>query len=166
MAANVQSLDLPSVIAAVARVMRAQADEGGILLSADIAPGLPRVMADEKRLRQVLINLVTNAVKFKEREGSVSIAAHMTGGSIAITVTDTGIGIAPEDIDRAFEPFVQLEASLSRRFGGSGLGLHLARTLARAMGFKLTLDSEQGRGTTATLIIPADRQVAEETPHD
>ncbi len=164
MATNMQSLDLPSVVAGVARVMRAQADEAGITLSVEIDDCLPRVFADEKRLRQVMINLVTNAVKFTEKDGSVHIAARIATGGLLIAVTDTGIGIATEDIDRAFEPFVQLEASLSRRYGGSGLGLHLARTLARAMGFELTLASEQGRGTTATLTIPADRLVAEETP--
>lgn len=155
LAAGAVRLDLYSVLEAVARVARAQAAEARLTLELDLPEGLPRILADEKRLRQVLQSLVTNAVKFTEAGGRVTIAAAMAGPDLAITIADTGIGMAAEDVVRAFEPFVQLETTLARRFGGSGLGLHLARTLSRAMGFDLALDSHPGEGTTATLTIPA-----------
>ncbi|PZW41883.1 PAS domain S-box-containing protein [Humitalea rosea] len=162
LSAGAARLDVYSALQAVARVARSQAAEAGLTLALDLPPGLPRILADEKRLRQVLQGLLTNAVKFTESGGTVTLAAAMAGPDLAITISDTGIGIAPEDLARAFEPFVQLETTLARRFGGSGLGLHLARTLSRAMGFDLRLQSQPGQGTLAILTIPAASLAAEE----
>ena len=155
-------LDVYSALQAVARVARSETAERGLALALELPPGLPRVVADEKRLRQVLQSLLNNAVKFTEAGGTVTLAAAMAGDDLTITVSDTGIGMAPEDLPRAFEPFVQLETTLARRFGGSGLGLHLARTVSQAMGFALRLESQPGQGTSAILIIPAASLVAEE----
>jgi signal transduction histidine kinase len=112
-------------------------------------------------MRQVMEALLSNAVKFTPLGGQVTLsaapAAH--GGSI-VTVADTGIGMAPEDIPRAFEAFTQLEAGHTRRYPGSGLGLYLARALAGAMGLTLTLESEPGRGTTARLVLPPAEEIS------
>ena len=106
----------------------------------------------------MLLNLVSNAVKFTPEKGSVTLSAAIEpSGDLVMRVTDSGIGIAPEDIPRAFEPFTQLDSSLARRFPGSGLGLYLSRALAEAQGATLTLESVPGAGTTAVLRFPKSR---------
>jgi signal transduction histidine kinase len=122
---------------------------------------------DARRLRRVLAALLGNAVKFTEAGGQVRLSAAPDGaGGVLMRVSDTGIGIAAEDIPRAFEPFTQLDSTLSRRFGGSGLGLHLARLLAEAMGASLVLDSVPGQGTTATLRLPAAITISAAVPQE
>ncbi|MCY1547623.1 Autoinducer 2 sensor kinase/phosphatase LuxQ [compost metagenome] len=117
-----------------------------------------QVQADGIRLRQILLNLLGNAIKFTE-QGSVALHASVeespTSESVLVlTVADTGIGIARADLPRLFTPFVQSETGATRRFDGTGLGLSISQQLAQLMGGELTLDSELGIGTRATLRIP------------
>jgi signal transduction histidine kinase len=129
--------------------------EAGLALNVSVAPGLPGLACDQRRLLRVLRALLDNAVKFTPAGGTLALTALADGaGGVLFRVADTGIGMAAEDIPRAFEPFTQLDSDLSRRYAGSGLGLHLARLLAEAMGASLTLDSAPGAGTTATLHLP------------
>nr|WP_237182129.1 PAS-domain containing protein [Roseomonas marmotae] len=145
-------LFLPSVLESAVRLVRGAAEVAEVELVMDPVPPLPRVLAEERRLRQVLLNLLSNAVKFTPAGGRIHLSAvPLPDGGADVTVRDTGIGIPPDQLPRAFEPFVQLEASHDRRYGGSGLGLYLARAFARAMGGELTLESERGQGTTARL---------------
>jgi signal transduction histidine kinase len=124
------------------------------------AGGPPFVRADERRLKQILLNLLSNAIKFTPAGGLVGIRASMTeGGGIAIAVSDTGIGIAAEEIDRAMAPFSQVETGLARRYDGTGLGLPLSKALAELHGGSLHLESEPGVGTTVTVCLPAARVV-------
>jgi signal transduction histidine kinase len=118
---------------------------------------LPLVRVDERKLKQILINLLSNAVKFTPAGGHVTIAARTDQTGIIITVSDTGIGIAPNDIARALSPFTQVENSMSRRFDGTGLGLPLADSLTRLHGGSLKLTSELGKGTTVTISLPTNR---------
>jgi CheY-like chemotaxis protein len=111
------------------------------------------VTGDPARVRQVLINLIGNAVKFTER-GAVDVTAVVTGDRLRFAVRDTGIGISPEDAGRIFDPFQQADSSFSRRFAGTGLGLTISRELARAMGGDLRCDSTPGQGSTFTFEIP------------
>ena len=109
-------------------------------------------VGDAQRLQQILLNLVSNAVKFTEA-GSVAITAAEVGrdgdlARLSIRITDTGIGISPDALDRIFDRYVQADASTTRRFGGSGLGLPIARSLAQLMGGSLTVESEVGKGST------------------
>jgi signal transduction histidine kinase len=148
-------VDAAALADALAEAARAQAAEAGVSLAVEASPGLPQARVDERRLRRVLAALVGNAIKFTPAGGSVRIALRADArGGLDIAVVDTGIGMAPEDIPRAFEPFTQLDSSHARHFPGSGLGLHLARMLAEAMGATLGLDSSPGAGTTATLRLP------------
>lgn len=119
--------------------------------------GNAHFMSDATRLRQILVNLVGNALKFTA-QGSVSVTAETTEieGSrfLSIAVKDTGTGIAPENLEKIFERFQQEDSSISLNYGGSGLGLSIARDLARLMGGSIRVESEQGSGSTFTLLIP------------
>ncbi|MBY0334084.1 MAG: PAS-domain containing protein [Acetobacteraceae bacterium] len=152
-------VDPAAVLEGAIRVMGATAASAKVALHTALEPCLPLLRADELRLRQVLLNLLSNAVKFTPAEGSVTLSAARdpARGGVTIRIADTGIGMEPADIPRAFEPFTQLDNALARRFQGSGLGLYLSRALAAAQGAELTLDSRPAEGTVALLHFPADR---------
>uniref|UniRef100_UPI003F6E7F5A sensor histidine kinase n=1 Tax=Elioraea sp. TaxID=2185103 RepID=UPI003F6E7F5A len=140
------------------RLLDPVARTASVSLDLAVPRDMPWVLGDERRLRQVLLNLVSNAVKFTGPGGAVRIEARLDhDGGIDLRVTDTGIGIAEQDLERVFQPFVQLDSSLSRRYQGSGLGLFLSRALAQAHGGSLHLESAPDRGTTAVLRLPAAR---------
>jgi signal transduction histidine kinase len=113
------------------------------------------VRADRTRLRQVVLNLLTNAVKFTPVGGRIGLSCEAAGGDLRIRVTDTGPGVPPEQVEAMFAPFVQLEQGLTRRHEGTGLGLAISRDLARGMGGDLTVESTPGVGSTFTLTLPA-----------
>jgi signal transduction histidine kinase len=116
------------------------------------------VWADTRRLRQVWINLFSNAVKFTPEGGWVEVVVEwQPGGGIAVRVSDSGIGIAEEDIERVQQPFSQVASALSRGHEGTGLGLSLSRSLIELHGGSLDLDSRLGEGTTVTVSLPAER---------
>ena len=127
--------------------------DGGVTLSADIDAGLPPMLADAEKLRQILINLLSNAAKFTAR-GSIRVRARHAGGVVSIEVADTGIGIPADKLESIFEEFEQVDASSTRAHGGSGLGLAIARRLARLMGGELQAQSTLGAGSTFTLTLP------------
>ncbi|SDC97034.1 PAS-domain containing protein [Belnapia rosea] len=155
-------VDVVSLAEGAVHMMQATAATAGVSLRASLPPSLPPLRADELRLRQVLLNLVANAVKFTPSGGAVTLDAGIEPeGDLLLRITDTGIGMEAADIPRAFEPFTQLDSSLSRRFPGSGLGLYLARALAEAQGATLTLDSTPGAGTIAVLRFPKARLLAD-----
>jgi len=134
---------------------------GELALMIELPADLPAIRGDALRLKQALLNLLSNAVKFTPRGGSIQVSAAMTpDGSIALAIRDTGIGMAPEQIPLALEPFRQLDDAFNRRFEGTGLGLPLARRLAERHGGQLRITSATGMGTTATLILPASRVIA------
>ena len=124
----------------------------------DVAPGMPNIHVDPGRLRQALANLLTNAIKFTPEGGAISVRAWQEkGGGVCFAVIDTGIGMAPEKIALAFEPFRQLDGSLARRFEGAGLGLPIAKSLVELHGGKLAIKSAVGAGTTVTISLPPAR---------
>jgi signal transduction histidine kinase len=139
--------------------MAAQAAE--ITLIVDVPDDLPTIRADERRLQQVLNHLLSNAVKFTEAGGTVTTGATIDeDGGFVLFVRDTGIGISEADLERVFEPFTQLDSSLSRRFQGAGLGLYASRAFVTGHGGRLVLRSTLGEGTTAEVRLPADRVLA------
>jgi signal transduction histidine kinase len=112
------------------------------------------VVADEERVQQVLLNLLTNAIKFTEPGGLVSLSCDVGDGTVQIRVRDTGRGIRREDQEKIFEPFVQVDRSPRDVNHGVGLGLAISRDLARRMQGDVTLESEVGLGSTFTLVLP------------
>ncbi|MBP0491305.1 PAS domain-containing sensor histidine kinase [Pararoseomonas indoligenes] len=148
-------LDPLPILRAAAVAGRRLAEGAGIAFEEALPAGLPSMRGDGGRLRQVMDALISNAVKFTPAGGRVTLsAATREGGGMEIVVSDTGIGMAQEDIPRAFEAFTQLEGGLSRRYPGSGLGLYLSRALTGAMGIGLDLHSTPGKGTTVRLAVP------------
>ncbi len=151
-------VELGELVQGVARVMAVTAASASLSLTLELPERLPRLRGDALRLRQVLLNLLANAIKFTPAGGSVRLTVTLEPeGGLVLSVIDTGIGMEEGDIPRAFEPFSQLDSSLARRFGGSGLGLHLSRALAEAQGAELALHSSPGQGTTAMLRFPRHR---------
>ncbi|HEY4442406.1 MAG TPA: ATP-binding protein [Candidatus Elarobacter sp.] len=159
-----------AAVEVVADILTATARVKGITLIASVAPNVPpAVLGDAHRVRQVLLNLVGNAVKFTER-GGVSVDVSVAGivdertAIVQFTVSDTGPGIAPELGPSLFEPFRQADAATTRRYGGSGLGLSIAKHLVDLMGGELTFDSVVGAGTTFRFVVPLEAAVMPAAP--
>ena len=144
---------LRKLLEETASLWRAKAEAKGLSLTLDIENCPSMVEEDQDRLRQILFNLLCNAVKFTD-QGGVSLIARPVGTELTIAVADTGIGIAPGQQELIFEKFHQADQSTSRRFGGTGLGLAICRNLADAMDGRVTVDSRPGEGSTFTLSLP------------
>jgi len=154
-------VDLGRVAEAVQAIFSARASEKDLALTVTTSPGARGLWrGDAMRIQQILQNLVSNAVKFTER-GAVGIEALEHKGAILLRVSDTGPGVPPEFQDQVFDAFTQADASTTRRFGGSGLGLSICRALARRMGGDVTLVSLPGKGSTFTVRLPLQRAEAE-----
>jgi signal transduction histidine kinase len=157
-------VDLAQTVASVRRLLAARIEEAGLTLRIEIAPDLPLMVADPIKMRQILLNLVSNAVKFTPRGGGVTvIVGHEYDGGVRVEVLDTGIGMTDVEMAVAMEPFGQVANALVRHHDGTGLGLPLARALAELHGAVFTLDSRPGKGTRAAFRIPPSR-VALPTP--
>jgi signal transduction histidine kinase len=150
-------VNVSEVIGFCLRLLQHRAAQGDIKLHSSVANSVPAVRADERKIKQALLNLLSNSVKFTPTGGSVSIAAAVQDGALAISVTDTGIGMSSDQVAHALEPFGQVDNSLARAHDGTGLGLPLARALAELHGGTLAVESEIGKGTTVTIILPGQR---------
>jgi len=154
-------IDIPELFDAALRMVKSAADEAGLTLHSEIAAsGLPRLRGDHRRVKQILLNLLSNAIKFTPGPGTVTISARQEAGGVVLTVADSGIGIASDDLDRALEPFGQIDHSLARAYEGTGLGLPLSKQLMELHGGSLQLASESGVGTTVTVSFPAERLIS------
>ena len=142
-------------------MLRERARVAGVALATDFADPLPLLHADERALRQVLLNLLSNAVKFTPSGGRawVSLAVE-SDGRLTLGVHDTGIGIAKSAKSRLFQPFAQADSALVRNQQGSGLGLSISRALVELHGGTITLESEEGRGTSVRVHFPRERVIA------
>jgi PAS domain S-box len=150
-----EDFPLPQAIGEVCAVLSPQADQKRIEVNTTIAPALDHVSLDRHKFKQILLNLLSNAVKFTHPGGRVDIcAAHLPGGELQLQVTDTGIGIATEDLPRLFVEFQRIERGTANRFQGTGLGLALTRKLIEIQHGTIAVESELGRGTTVTVLLP------------
>jgi signal transduction histidine kinase len=156
-------VDIQSIVKGVTLLLRERVANAGLTLKTELPDPLLPIRADERKLKQVLMNLLSNAVKFTPSGGQIAVRASIAGArGLVIEVSDTGIGIAAEDVERALSPFGQVDSRLNRRYEGTGLGLPLARALAELHGGTLTLDSTPGQGTTVWITLPPDRLVEHE----
>jgi signal transduction histidine kinase len=152
--------DLRDTVRSVRQLISDRIRHGGLFDSIQLPAGLPLVRADERKTKQVLLNLITNAVKFTPPGGRVEIIGGFDPeAGLTLTVADTGIGIAPTDLARVLEPFEQVDSSLSRSHQGTGLGLPLVKAIMDLHGGKIELHSEVGVGTRVSVTFPAFRAI-------
>ena len=150
-----ETVRVADIVALSLDIVRPLAQQGGVVCQAEIAPGVETMRGDPAKLRRVLINLLTNAIKFTESGGLVRLRAQReAGGAIALSVADTGIGIPADKLDLVMQPFGQVDSSLSRKHQGVGLGLPLAQRLVELHGGAMAIVSTPGKGTTVTARFP------------
>ena len=151
---DLQTVHLCDVIASVENLIRPQLTRKSLTLSSQPCSASLVVKADPVKLRQILANVLGNALKFTPEGGGISLAAQRSGDTAAICITDTGIGISRDMIDHVFEPFFQVQNGTTREYTGAGLGLAIARDFVRAMGGDITIESELGQGCQVTISLP------------
>ncbi len=153
---NNEIVELSDIVGSVEESMDSLALKKSIMLTTEVDPEVPLILSDWEKLRRILVNLVSNAIKFTPQDGSVSVhvSYDVRTRLVAIEVADTGIGIDPENHDLIFERFTQENMSTSRRYGGSGLGLSLVKDLVTMLGGTIKLKSELGQGAIFTVYLP------------
>jgi len=161
MSLHPEDVDFTAAAESALRLMSVRAEEGQLSLIADLDDDLPHLWGEPRRIKQILINLLGNAVKFTPEGGSVTLSARVEGGDLVVRVRDTGIGMAPEDIPNALKPFHQVDSRLARRYDGTGLGLPLTKAFVDLHGGTLSIDSTPGEGTTVILRFPPSSQLRE-----
>lgn len=154
-----EPVDPAAVIEQCLRIVRGRAEEKEIRLQVDIEDA-PEIEADPRALKQVILNLTSNAVKFTPEGGRITVRTFSTAEGVAIQVADTGIGIAKEDLPRLGRPFEQIESQHSKSHQGSGLGLALSKSLIELHGGTLSIESDLGEGTTVTFVMPVSEPAA------
>jgi signal transduction histidine kinase len=149
-----QPTEVAPLVADVVRTMRAQTEAGGQLLSEEIQPGLPPINVEPDRIRQILVNLLTNAHEYSPEGASIGVAARAVGAEVEITVTDNGPGIPADQLERIFERFTRGDAGLTQRVGGTGLGLAISKSLVELHGGSISAESAVGQGSTFRVRLP------------
>jgi signal transduction histidine kinase len=154
------TVDIANVVRTVARLVSPRVESAGLALETDLPDMPPFVFCDRLKVKQILLNLLSNAIKFTEQGGKITIAMGVDSErGLFVAVRDSGIGIAPGDLPRVLQPFVQVDSALNRTHNGTGLGLPLAAAMVELHGGKLVIDSEPGRGTTVKAFLPLARIV-------
>ncbi|SLN70289.1 sensor histidine kinase [Oceanibacterium hippocampi] len=150
---SLETIDLRRIAQSAVRLLAQNAESGGIELRLEMPTAMPQITADSRAVKQMLVNLISNAVKFTQPGGEVVVTSETVGEEYAVCVRDTGIGIAADQMERVFEPFGQVDSGFSRKEEGTGLGVPLVRSLIELHGGRLTIESEVGTGTEATLFF-------------
>jgi PAS domain S-box-containing protein len=150
-----EPLSLAQLVRTSMADFQAAAETAGLTLSAEIAPDLPLVSGDSVALHRMLDNLVSNALKFTSANGRVTMRLFSDKGTVTLQVSDTGVGISSDQLERIFDRFYQVDGSTTRRYGGVGLGLALVKEIVEAHGGQITVASQVGQGTTFTVSLPA-----------
>jgi PAS domain S-box-containing protein len=156
-ALNESMIEIQKLVAACLILVRGKAHAGSLTLSVEAPASVPAIVGDERLLKQTLLNLLSNAIKFTPKGGAVRLTTKMTPAGIEIAVADSGIGMSESELAKVAKPFVQLENWLVRKYEGTGLGLSIAKAFCELHGGRLEIVSAPGRGTTATIHLPASR---------
>jgi len=151
-----EPFDVASLVNSCCDIMRHTAEQRSLSLKVDVTPNIPELAADKRACKQMLLNVISNAIKFTEPDGWVHVSARVVDSNVVLSVSDNGIGIADQDLPRLGNPFVQANSSYDRSHEGAGLGLSVVKGLARLHGGTLELTSTLGKGTTATIVLPVD----------
>jgi cell cycle sensor histidine kinase DivJ len=154
-----EPFEVASLVKSCCDLMRHTAEQRSLSLIVDVAPGIPELPADNRACKQMLLNVISNAIKFTDPGGWVRVSARVEGESVELVVADNGIGIAEADLPKLGNPFVQANNSYDRSYDGAGLGLSVVKGLARLHGGQLELASTLGQGTTATILLPLDSPI-------
>jgi signal transduction histidine kinase len=152
---DVQTIPVHDTVEALEALVRPDLEKKELVFSCNACDSGLSVRADPEKLRQILLNLVGNAIKFTGPQGRIRVGAEQQGESVRIWVSDTGIGISADEIARVFEPFFQVERGPTRGYPGIGLGLAIARDLAHAMDGEVVLESRVGEGSTVSVLLPS-----------
>ncbi|HLB79634.1 MAG TPA: HAMP domain-containing sensor histidine kinase, partial [Dongiaceae bacterium] len=147
-----EPVEVAALVDECLKIVAGQAAERGVALSAKVDPALPPLHLDKRAAKQILLDLLSNALKFTPADGAVTVVVErLADGGAALRVSDTGIGIAADDIPRILTPFVQVESAMTRQHAGTGLGLPIAKALAEMHGGKLSIESTPGHGTIVSV---------------
>jgi two-component system sensor histidine kinase BaeS len=149
-----QPTEVAPLVEDVVRTMRAQTETGNQTLTEDVQPGLPPIYVEPDRIRQILVNLITNAHEYSPEGASIYVAARAVGAEVEISVTDDGPGIPAEQLDRIFDRFTRGDAGLTQRVGGTGLGLAISKSLVELHGGSIAAESTVGQGSTFRVRLP------------
>jgi signal transduction histidine kinase len=158
---NREPVDLRAALLGVLPVVKPRAQDKRIRISTFLPTDLPPVLADPGKLNQVLLNLITNGIKYTHENGSVSVEARTSGELVEIWVNDTGIGIAKEDQQKVFQRFTQIDSSATRSQGGTGLGLAIVRELVEMHGGSIRVQSKLGKGSSFVFTMPISSKPAD-----
>src|SRR5712671_210229 len=151
-----EPLRVDAVVTGCAELLALRAQEVGVAFNIEVPSGLPEIVADRGAIMQILINLITNAIKFSDRGGIVAVSAGVDGQHVLLEVADTGIGIAPDDLTRVGKPFFQVQDRCGRKHDGAGLGLSIVKGLVDLHGGELKAESGPGVGTRIVVRLPLD----------
>jgi signal transduction histidine kinase len=149
-----QPTEVAPLIEDVVRTIRAQTEAASQRLTEEVEPGLPLIDVEPDRIRQILVNLLTNAHEYTPEGASIGIAARAVGAEVEISVSDNGPGIPPDQLERIFERFTRGDAGLTQRVGGTGLGLAISKSLVELHGGSLAAESTVGQGSTFHVRLP------------
>lgn len=158
-----EEVDLSAIVSESVGALLLQAEREQVMLASEIPPASDRLVADETKVRQILMNLISNAIKFTPAGGRVTVSQCVDlEGRVTLKVTDTGVGMTAEEIPVALEPFRQLDGRLNRKYSGTGLGLPLTKRLVELHGGDFMIESAPGQGTVVSAVFPAKRTIAKE----
>ena len=158
---HMQRMDLRELGQKAAAAMEGQAKSQGLTLTCELPEEMPAVIGDPERIQQVIINIITNAIKYNKPQGSITITGGVEEDQVFLRVEDTGIGVPKADLERLFERFYRVDKARSRESGGTGLGLAIAKQIVETHGGHIGFDSEYGKGSVVTLYLPQHREEGE-----